>query len=260
MVAVYAYTQRLKHYKPLNDDFVRLAKLSVKSTKKHYKTKLYCDEQSLEFFNENDIFFDEVVMVNGLVDDYPTIFSFSKIFAMLHETEPYILLDFDVVLFEKLTPIHTITYGHPEVQINHRYIGLDTLLYTYDRYLKPFNDHIRKYFNDYDFSRIDWLMYPSFCLVMVQNPKLISEIYNDILNQIPKEDITNITSELFEQFLCHQKIVKHNVDYGFLSADHYNVNDNSELVLIDLLSKKYVHLNINSKKIKDEITYLETVI
>ncbi len=260
MNAVYAYTQKDHHYKPLNENFVRLAKLSVKSSKKYYKTRFYCDEPSLQFFNENGIFFDEIIMVDDFVKDYPTVSSISKIYAMIHQTEPYLLLDFDTVLLEEITSPYTITYGHPEIQINNKYISLDTLLYTHNRYLEPFNNHIRKYFNDNELLKMDWLMYPSFCLVMVKAPLLIGEIYLNIFNTILKEDIAKIPSELVEQFLCHQKIVKYKVDYGFLSTDHYENGDHLDFNIMNIISKKYVHLNINNKKIKDELIYLENII
>jgi hypothetical protein len=178
----------------------------------------------------------------------------------MNQREPYVLLDFDVVLLEELIPIHTITYGHPEIQLNRKYVGLDTLLYTNNVYLNPFNEHIRKYFNNEDISKFDWLIYPSFCLVMVQNPILVSEIYKEIFNTISKEDMRKIPTELIEQFLCHQYVVKYKVDYGFLSTDHYINHENIEFNLMDMISKKYLHLNINNKKIHNEITYLESII
>jgi hypothetical protein len=260
MIAVYAYTQKDHHYKPLNESFIRLARLSVKSAKKYYKTRFYCDEPSLQFFNENGIFFDEVIMVGDFVKDYPTISSISKIYAMMHQTEPYLLLDLDTVLLEKITSQHTITYGHPEIQINHKYISLDTLLYTYERYLNPFNSHIRRYFDDLDISKMDWLMYPSFCLVMVQSPLLIRDVYLDIFNRIPKQAIAKIPAELVEQFLCHQKLVVHKVDFAFFSNEHYIMDDMRPFNTIDTLSKKYLHLNINNKKIEEVLIYLETII
>ena len=55
MIAIFAFKITPGHYKPLNDDFIRLAKLSVKSAKKYYKTKFYCDNDSLIFFNKHGI-------------------------------------------------------------------------------------------------------------------------------------------------------------------------------------------------------------
>lgn len=260
MIAVYAYTHKDHHYKPLNEDFFRLAKLSVKSSKKYYKTRFYCDEISLKLFNENEVFFDEVVMVSDFVKEYPTVSSISKIYAMMHQQEPYLLLDFDTILLEKISSTHTITYGHPEVQINEKYNGLDTMLYTFDRYIKPFNDHVRKYFTNDELLKIDWLTYPSFCIVMVKTPLIMKNIYDEIFNMLDKEVIKNITSELLEQFLSHQKVLKYKVDYGFLSRDHYENGDHVNFNVMNMITKKYVHLNINNSKIKDELIYLENTL
>jgi hypothetical protein len=260
MVAIYSFKKFDGHYKPINDDFLRLAKLSVKSAKKYYKTRFYSDQESFDFFTENGIIFDEFVLMGDFVNNFPSQVTISKIYAMMKETEPYIMLDFDVVLFEKLESKNTITYGHPEVEITYDYVGLDSLMYTYDYYLKPFNDHIRKYFNDDEILKMDWIRYPSFCVMMVKTPLLIRNIYKNIFNKISIEDIEIIPPMLLEQFLCHQEIVKNKTDFGFLSNNHYINGDEVIFNEMDMISKKYVHLNINNKKIKDEIIYLESII
>lgn len=260
MIAIYSYKKCVNHYKPLNDDFMRLARLSVKSAKKYYKTRFYCDQESYDLFSENGILFDEVVFMGDFVDKYPNQFSISKIHAMMYETEPYIMLDFDVVLFERLEPKNTVTYGHPEVQITHDYVGLDTLLYTYDFYIKPFNTYIRKYYTDNEILEMDWITYPSFCVIMVKNPLLVSEIYVEIFNKLSLEDIESIPPTLLEQFLCHQGLVKNKADFGFLSNEHYINGDDVEFNMLNMISKKYAHLNINNKKINDELIYLESII
>ena len=63
MVAIYSFKKFDGHYKPINDDFLRLAKLSVKSAKKYYKTRFYSDQESFDFFTENGIIFDEFVWI-----------------------------------------------------------------------------------------------------------------------------------------------------------------------------------------------------
>ena len=258
MIAIFAFTIIPDHYKPLNDDFIRLAKLSVKSAKKYYKTKFYCDRKSLAFFAEHGIFFDEVVIINGFVNDYPTVYSISKIYAMMNETEPYILLDFDTVLLEKLESTHTITYGQPETDFNVPHISADSISFVYDFYVKPFNDHIKKYYSQEELSNFNWLLYPCFCLVMVKNPIILKDIFNKLFDLIDKEDIGRITPSLLEQFLSHQYIIKNKVDFGFITHDqYYNPGDFNALQLI---SKKYVHLHINNKIITDEIAYLEEII
>lgn len=260
MVAVYSFKKFEGHYKPLNDTFIRLAKLSVKSAKKYYKTRFYCDEESANFFSKNGIIFDEYVLMDDFVDKHSNQVCISKIYAMMKEVEPYIMLDFDVVLLEKPESKYTITYGHPEMQINYDYVGLDVLLYTHEFYLKPFNDHIRKYYTNDDLMKMDWLIYPSFCVTMVKNPHLISKIYKELFDKISSEDIGKIPPMLLEQFLCHQGVVRNKTDFGFLSRDHYINGDDVVFNEMGMISKKYVHLNINNNKINDEIIYLENII
>lgn len=258
MTAIFAFKIVPNHYKPLNDDFIRLAKLSVKSAKKYYKTKFYCDNESLKFFTDNGILFDEVIIINDFIYDYENQYSITKIYAMMNEVEPYILLDFDVVLLEKLTPTHTITYGNREIEIDKRYINLEGLTWVYDFYVKPFKSHIKKYYNDEDLLKFDWVTYPSFCVVMVTNPLFMSKVFKTIFELISKEDIYRITPTLLEQFLSHQYVVKYNVDFGFVTEEQYY--NNGDFDPMKLLSNKYVHLHINKPLIKEEIKYLEEII
>jgi hypothetical protein len=258
MKAIYAFKIFKGHYKPLNENFINLAKLSVKSAKKYYKTKFYCDQESLDFFTENDIIFDEIVIMDNFVNDYPNQSSISKIYAMMNESEPYILLDFDTVLLEELYTPYTITYGHPEVNLNMSYVNVGGISYVNDFYIIPFNENIKKYYNQDDLSKFNWALYPSFCLVIVKNPTIMSTIFKTLFSLISKEDMSRIPPMLIEQFLSHQYIIKHKVDFGFITQDHYyNDGDFSGL---ELITKKYVHLHINKKMIKDEIKYLENII
>jgi hypothetical protein len=96
--------------------------------------------------------------------------------------------------------------------------------------------------------------------MMVKNPLLISRIYKNLFDKISLEDIERIPPTLLEQFLCHQEVIKNDVDFAFLSTDHYINGDGIEFNEMDMISKKYVHLNINNKKINDEIIYLESII
>lgn len=261
MKAIYGFTFVSNHYKPFNDDFIKLAKLSVKSAKKFYTTKIYCDSKSLKRFNENDITFDEVLLIDDFImghvdkDSNTNQYSISKIYAMMNETEPYLLLDFDVVLFEKLDSNHTITYGQPELLID-EYLTTKQLEWVNESYFSPFSS-IKKYFND-ELDVIDWITYPSFCVVMVKNPFFVSESYKKIFNKIPKDDIFKITPTLLEQFLLHQYVIKHKVDFGFFISNIY-YND-TVFDFMSLISQKFVHLNINKQTIKEEIKYLEKIV
>lgn len=261
MIAVFAFKIIDNHYKPINEDFIRLAKLSVKSAKKFYKTKIYCDVNSHIFFTQNDILFDEVVIINEFIDDYPAHYSIPKIYAMIKETEPYVLMDLDVVLFEKLESQRTITYGYSEIDLTRKHVNTPMITWAQNSYITPFVNNIQKYYNDQELFAMNWSVYPCFCVVIVKNPMIMSTIFKTIFKLIDKEDINKITPTLLEQFLSHQYILKYNVDFGFINEDatddSYNPNDFNILTLI---SNKFVHLQINKPAISNQLNFLEEII
>ena len=258
MKAIFAFSTVKTYYKPINDNFIRLAKLSVKSAKKYYKTKIYCDEESLDFFTKNGILFDEVVIIKDFIYEYQNHYSISKIYAMMNEKDPYIILDFDTVLLEKIDTTHTITYGHKEYDLTKFYVNLNGMLWVRDYYLTPFNNHVKEHYDKNDIDKFNWNIYPSFCLVMVNKPTFLELIYRDIFSKVPKIDIESIPPPLLEQFLPHQYLIKHNVDFGFLTENNYFCD--SEFNNLELISKKYVHLSILNKNINEELNFLETII
>jgi len=253
MIALYSFIKLARYYKPINNDFIRLAKLSVESVSRFYKTKIYCDTESLELFTKNQIYFDEVVIIDEFIDDYKNHSSIGKIYAMMTETEPYISFDLDIILFEKISTTHTIAYSHPEVIINET-SRINELNWVNEKYHTPFNLHLKEFYTDT--SHFNWTVYPCFCIVYVNNPLLISSIYKDIFNRLPIDTIEKIPPLLLEQFLCHQYIIKYKTDFGFLSD---NITIHNNFTLLDLVSKKYLHININNPNSKSIIKNLETI-
>jgi hypothetical protein len=122
------------------------------------------------------------------------------------------------------------------------------------QYHTPFNLYLKEFYNDG--SYFDWSTYPCFCIVYVNNPLLISSIYKDIFNRLPIETIEQIPPVLLEQFLCHQYILKYKTDFGFFSD---NISIDNDFKLLDLVSKKYLHININNLNSKSIIKELETI-
>ena len=261
MTAIFAFKIIDNHYKPINDDFIRLAKLSVKSAKKFYKTKIYCDVNSHDFFTQNNILFDEVVIIDEFIDDYPTQYSIPKIYAMIKETEPYILMDLDVVLFEKLESSRTITYGYPEINLNRKHVNMNIVTWAQDAYIKPFVNNIQKYYNQQELFAMNWAIYPCFCVVIVKNPMIMSTIFKTIFELIDKEDIHKITPTLLEQFLSHQYIIKYNVDFGFINENATDdTYDHDGFDKLKLISNKFLHLQTNKPSISDQLNFLEEII
>ena len=266
MKVVFGFTHVVNHYKPINDNFFRLAKLSVKSAKKFYKTKIYCDNISLNLFKEKGITFDEVIIIDEFIlkytDNYEynsNQYSISKIYAMMNETEPYILMDFDVILMEKLESTHSITYGQPEEILNGEHITLNQLLWAHDSYINPFNTHMKKYFDDKDISHFNWTTFPSFCVLMVKLPYFVSTIFKEIMDIVPREEIYKIPPTLLEQFIFHQYVLKHNVDFGFF-IPHIYKDYSTNFESLDLISQKFLHINTNKKDSRKNIGYLENIV
>lgn len=258
MKAIFAFNKVNYHYKPINDDFLRLAKLSVKSAKKYYKTKFYGDRQSYEYFKKNEILFDDVTIISdNEISKYYNIYSISKIYGMIYETEPYIILDFDVVLFEKLESNKSITYGQPELVIEED-VALKQLMWAYDSYINPFNTHLKEYYLN-ELEDFRWKVYPSFCVMIVNNPMFVSSSYIDIFKRIPERVVHKITPTLLEQLLLHQYVNYFNVDYNFFMEHNYH-NKNQDFGNIKLISKKFIHLNINDEKIKLILDCLDKII
>jgi len=266
MKVVFGFSNFVGHYKALNEDFFDLAKLSVKSAKKYYTTKIYCDTISLNLFNEKGITFDEVIIIDDFIinftDNYEyntNQYSISKICAMMNETEPYILMDFDVVLMERLESTHSITYGQPEETFETGHISLNQLLWAYDSYIIPFNTHMRKYLNDEDVNNFNWTIYPSFCVLMVKNPDFVSIVFKEIMGLVPKEEIFKIPPTLLEQFIFHQYVIKHKVDFGFFNPHIYK-DYSSNFDAFGVISQKFVHLHTNLKDVRKNIDYLANII
>lgn len=257
MIAVFAFKKMKEHYKPFDQYFERLARLSVKAASKYYRTKLYADKDSVKYLNSIGLEFDQTVIVEEFIHDYENQYSIAKIYAMMKETEPYVVLDFDTILLEKIETTHTITYGHPELKIDTNFCNVDGMIYAHNMYVKPFNDHVRKYYTNM-LDKFNWSLYPSFCLVVVKNPLIMSTVFETIFKTISKEDIERITPTLLEQFLSHQYLVKNNVDFGFLSYYHY-FND-GEFDKEKILMNKYVHIHHHRENVKQEVEYLETIV
>ena len=113
MEAVYTF-KKLKHYKPFDDTFFRLAKLSLHSAKQYYSTVLYTDNDSLEFLTNGGLKFDRVVLLDS-IEKYKGInYAMPKILTMISRKEPYIHLDFDSILIEKPHSTAQVSFPFPE--------------------------------------------------------------------------------------------------------------------------------------------------
>ena len=234
--AIYSYTIIDNYWKGQSDLFFKLAKLSVKFAKRHYKdVAFYTDRKTEKKFREYGIEFDEVVYLPELKGVNEHSYGLAKIYAMQAQNEPYVILDFDTLLFENIQTPHTITYGYKEGEPE--VIGGKEYINRY--YLEPYQ-HMRDKID----IPLDWLTFPNNSFVAVKNPFLVKNIYNKILD-IMKDDLDKQTTtvQFYEQCLLYNYLAHYKTDIGFLyeyapfpeHASEYNINL--------ALAKKMIHMD-----------------
>lgn len=241
--AVYSYKLIDDYWKGQSETFYKLARLSLKLAKRHYKTVLYCDRRTDRNFKENDLYFDEVVILNSLRDVNEHTYGLAKIYAMMEQNEPYIMLDLDTLIFEPIITPHTITYGYkegePENIAGTRYIN--------NYYLNSYEE-----FKDRIDIQLDWLTFPNNSLVAVNNPFIVKKMYEKIL-KIMNGDWTKSSVQFYEQFLLYNYLHYYKTDIGFLyeyspfaeQLESYDINN--------ALAKKFVHLDFYFRQPKSHI-------
>lgn len=246
--AIYSYKILDDYWKGQSDTFYTLAKLSLKLAKRYYKTVLYCDRITDKKFRENGLIFDEVIILNSLREVNSKNYGLSKIYAMMEETEPYVILDLDTLIFEPINTTHTITYGYKEVEPE----KISNKNYVNEYYLDSYNN-----FKDKIGFELDWLTFPNNSLVVVNNPFIVKEIYQKIL-KIIDGDYSKTTVQFYEQFLLYNYLKEYKVDVGFL----YEFAPFSEFLdkydVTNAIAKKFIHLDFyfrqpNSEKFIQEL-------
>lgn len=230
---IYSYKILHKYWKEKNDLFFTLAKLSVNLAKKHYTTVLYCDKGTDYVFKSKGIEFDEVVYLPALKEVNEDNYGLAKILAMQEQTEPYMIIDLDTLLFEPIFSNHTVTYGYKEADPSKEW-GVS---YIKEYYLDPYQN-----FKDQVDVKLDWTTFPNNSLVMVQNPYIVTEIYNKILKIIGTE-YKQSTVQLYEQMFLYAYLKDCGVDIGFLYDNPPVIEQEEDYEIQNVLSKKFAHFD-----------------
>lgn len=225
MRVIYTYKKtKVGHHKGFTNRGINLMRLSVQSANRFYTTHVYCDKESAKLFRLNEIPFTEIVVV-GWLDDYEfPNWGLAKLETMKHQIEPYIHIDFDTVITQKLDITDTtITWGYAEVNFNSTVkndnrITYDLITYVNDNYLTI----AREYENYSDFN---YLYVINASLIIVTNPYPIKDIIIELHERIIKyKNIISSKMNMFiEQFMFYQLIKnKNHITHSILSESNYN--------------------------------------
>jgi hypothetical protein len=235
------------HFKPLNNDFFKLAKKSVQSVNKYYNTIFYTDKNTSELFKKNNIHFDKIVILDTLENNQFMNYSLPKIHSMIIQDDPYIMFDFDTIIGEKLESDYDITYAYYEVDLTQPF-NHQELMWIQSSYINPFYNNISKYY-DFNFNNnVDWRRYPNFSTLMVKDVNIVKNTYNYLLENVPIDVIETTPPTLIEQFILHQNVIMNNITYGTFIKKETNI--------MDITKEKIYHLNINKINIDEVINII----
>jgi len=229
-----------KHYKPLDDKFFNLAKLSVELAKRLYQVEFFGDRKSYESFDKKGITFDRVTISDKLEKIPYEMSSISKIYAMMEQTEPYILADFDTLLFQKLPNKHTVTFGYPETPGVSFKMLMQEDTSSYINYIHKFYKNPFKRFSEHLPSNFSFNLdsSPNNCLVMVNAPIIISNVFEDIFKRIDLKELRLVGPMFTEQFLLYYYLDNLGIDTGYFQ-EHFINKDKFSL---DIFQHKFLHL------------------
>lgn len=240
MVALFAYKVLDNFWKPKDEYFWKLAKISVKAASRFYPTVLYSDSKTRDIFHAKGIKFDLYQTASNtfnMVTEHT--YGLAKVYAILDQTSPFIALDLDTVLLSKPYSSAHILYGHKEIDmtVNKPLSDMQTDL----DYLKKYYETsytIFKSKHNLGIKSYDWRTYPSNSLMLVNSPELLKAVYKEILEVI-SEEVKIVppiyTVQFYEQFLLYNLLKKYSIDVDFIYKDPPGVKNP--------LTWKYLHLD-----------------
>jgi hypothetical protein len=246
--AIFAYKIFENYWKPKDDYFWTVARLSVEYASKFYRTCLYADTKTQKILSANGLEFDEFVDSTEL---FKTVtehsYGMTKVLTMIEQTEPYIILDLDTVIFSAVNSTSHICYGHKEINLEAiKPVGdkIPDLYYLEEYYKRPYERFKLKY--DLQLRDINWNYFPSNSLILVNSPFLVSQIYTEIL-ELMSEDIFMVpppyTVQFYEQFLFYNFFNHLKLEVDFIYQVPPGGTYDDFVNLLDLYQFKYLHLD-----------------
>jgi len=244
MKAIYSYKILDRFWKKRTEDFFKLAKISVEYTSRIFPTVLYTDAKSKEIFDREEIYFDEYIIDEEFFREVNEhTYGLSKFAIFLNHKSPYVSLDLDTVIFEKISSTDSVTYGYKEVNFTkptdyeEKQAHIDYLTKYYWRYFMLVDDDFKKRgFKHYTDT------YPSNSLVMVNNPPLMKKCAEEVLALV-KKNYRKYTVQFYEQYLLAAFLRNYQSDVGYLYSSNPIIDLREKYELPDIFKFKFVHLD-----------------
>lgn len=242
MNAVFSYKICSNFWKKRDENFYKLAYLASTYAGKYYNTVLYSDRYTKGVFDKVGITFNNYVTSDTLfkeVDEHN--YGMSKLLALQDQTEEYIALDLDTIVFEKINSSKTVTYGLKEIDLTK-----NTTLSVKRQHLEYVEKH---YLECHSFfkSRIpklaptlDWMTYPSNSLIQVNNADIMKNVVKEVIKLVNR-DYKYITIQYYEQFIIYNYLKYLNVDIGFIYNNNPLVEHTDDIN--ELISNKFLHID-----------------
>lgn len=231
--------------------FLEVSKLSLDMANKFYRTELYCDNESKDFFVEHEYPFDEIIVLPELEEFSGEIFSIPKLITYTHQNEPYIHLDLDTILLDKIEFSDSVMFGF----FDGDYRGLNDFEYKpfiKEDYVDMFENNLKTHFKPEQYLTWGWEVFPNSCLFGVNDFGGVSESYSNILRDFKmlllSEDPGAKLATFLEQFMIINQLDKKGIDYSCLTPQNsfFALEPSFELtddVMEEILSKKFIHLH-----------------
>ena len=224
--------------------FIELGKLSVDQANKFYETELYCDSISYEYFKSCPLNFYKIHVLPSLDEYKGNTFGVYKMLTCLAQTDSYVHLDFDTILFKPLSIKSKINFGY----FDEDFRGKKYVHYPYfirEFYINLFEYKLKNYVDPDDYLRWNWNVFPNCSLLAVNDYNAVIRIYEKVLEMFSPalhfSDYNAKLSQFLEQYMLGEYLEQAEVDFSSIYKKN-PVPKITENLLNDIKDLEFVHL------------------
>ena len=246
MEAIFPFKALPRFYESDRTEYFKIASVAVRSASQFYKTRLVTDKFSANIFKEEGIKFDEVEIRNDIEEYKGGNFAVPKILTMMSRTLPYVMLDFDTIITDKIPEIDTITFGFKEVDISKSILTKD-LEYVYNRYFQPYHKYLYPFQSS--ITSVDWSVIPNMGLFYCSFPQKVVETYQTIIDEYSFDKLECASACVFEQLLLYNFLLNSNFVPSFLQ-EHNGLRKSDSKIY-------FYHFDSDERKKESHSSFIE---